>query len=74
MPNVNWGLVIAPHIEAGKLFTHDYEAQRAASAGISLMYSRYGVNAMFDVSHVLGNKLDYVEDSSRLNFKFSYTF
>lgn len=74
MPKVNWGLVIAPHIEAGKLFTHDYEAQRAASAGISLMYSRYGVNAMFDVSHVLGNKLDYVEDSSRLNFKFSYTF
>lgn len=38
------------------------------------MYSRYGVNALFDVSHVLGNKLDYVEDSSRLNFKFSYTF
>lgn len=74
MPDSNLGLLIAPHIEAAKVFTHDYEAQRAASAGISLMFSRNGLNAMFDVSHVLGNQLDYVEDSSRLNFKFSYTF
>ena len=74
MPDASLGLVIAPHIEAAKLFTHDYEAQRAASAGISLFYNRDSVNAMLDFSHVVGNQIDYVNDSSRINFKLSYTF
>ena len=74
MPDASLGLVIAPHIEAAKLFTHDYEAQRAASAGISLFYNRDSVNAMLDFSHVVGNQIDYVNDSSRINFKLSYIF
>lgn len=74
MPDASLGLVIAPHIEAAKLFTHDYDAQRAASAGISLFYNRDSVNAMLDFSHVVGNQIDYVNDSSRINFKLSYTF
>ena len=74
MPDASLGLVIAPHIEAAKLFTHDYDAQRAASAGISLFYNRNSVNAMLDFSHVVGNQIDYVNDSSRINFKLSYTF
>ena len=74
MPDASLGLVIAPHIEAAKLFTHDYDAQRAASAGISLFYNRDSVNAMLDFSHVVGNQIDYVKDSSRINFKLSYTF
>lgn len=74
MPDASLGLVIAPHIEAAKLFTHDYDAQRAASAGISLFYNRDSVNAMLDFSHVVGNQIEYVNDSSRINFKLSYTF
>ena len=74
MPDASLGLVIAPHIEAAKLFTHDYDAQMAASAGISLFYNRDSVNAMLDFSHVVGNQIDYVNDSSRINFKLSYTF
>lgn len=74
MPDASLGLVIVPHIDAAKLFTHDYDAQRAASAGISLFYNRDSVNAMLDFSHVVGNQIDYVNDSSRINFKLSYTF
>ena len=74
MPDASLGLVISPHIEAAKLFTHDYDAQRAASAGISLFYNRDSVNAMLDFSHVVGNQIEYVNDSSRINFKLSYTF
>ena len=74
MPDASLGLVIAPHIEAAKLFTHDYDAQRAASAGISVFYNRDSVNAMLDFSHVVGNQIEYVNDSSRINFKLSYTF
>lgn len=71
-----WALTLSPHIEFAKVYERNsyYGPDSGTSAGITLNFEGYGLNAELDFSHSVGTLPIYSEKEGRISFAISYTF
>ena len=74
MPDGLENTAITAHIETGRVYTHGYEGENATSAGVTLNWSGYGINAELDLSQAIGTAPIFAQNDAAARFRVSYSF
>ena len=74
MPDGLENTAITAHIETGRVYTHGYEGENATSAGVTLNWSGYGINAELDLSQAIGTAPVFAQNDAAARFRISYSF